>query len=138
MLIPVRCYTCGKVIGNKYDGPGGFRDLVDNHGMTMNDALNKLQIRKYCCRRILMCHVNTYETALAYLDATPNPVELAEMRAVQRERNAQYYAPPPTPVAGPAFEPYSIRYESTAPEPDTVDAGDTDDLEALFAQMTLS
>ena len=43
----------------------------------MNDALNQLGLHKYCCRKILMCHVNTIDTALKYSDPVPDPRELS-------------------------------------------------------------
>lgn len=89
MLIPVRCYTCGKVVGNKYND---YLRLVESHRVALNPssekdgtpksvveqsefaiqsgditlahrtpegkALDDLKLKRYCCRRMLLTHVD--------------------------------------------------------------------------------
>lgn len=81
MIIPIRCYTCGKPVGNKweayqelvktYKNPKKFPDIVD-HGefhiqaggiskgkkTPEGKALDILGLKRYCCRRMLLTHVN--------------------------------------------------------------------------------
>lgn len=57
MLIPVRCFTCNKVTGNKWEA---YRKLLSN-GIAAGDALTKLGLTRYCCRRILLTHVDMLE-----------------------------------------------------------------------------
>lgn len=52
MLPPVRC-TCLAVIGNKYND---LQDLLAT-GISQEDALNMLNIKRYCCRQALMSPV---------------------------------------------------------------------------------
>ena len=54
MIIPVRCFTCGKVIGNKWQK---FLDIIVQH-KTPLQAFQELKIERYCCRRMLLTHVN--------------------------------------------------------------------------------
>ncbi|KAK4598213.1 hypothetical protein RGQ29_015619 [Quercus rubra] len=54
MIIPVRCFTCGKVIGNKWDM---YLDLLQSD-YSEGDALDGLGLVRYCCRRMLMTHVD--------------------------------------------------------------------------------
>ena len=61
MLIPVRCFTCNKVIGNKWDP---YCKLCES--MPEKDALDKLGLTRYCCRRMLLSHVNVIDQLLEY------------------------------------------------------------------------
>ena len=63
MIIPVRCFTCGKVIGNKYDK---YLDMLNKEGYGEGDALDALELRRYCCRRMVLTHVDLIEKLLNY------------------------------------------------------------------------
>ena len=49
MIIPVRCFTCGKVIGNKWET---YLNLLQTD-FSEGDALDELGLRRYCCRRMV-------------------------------------------------------------------------------------
>ncbi|KAJ8949732.1 hypothetical protein NQ318_005053 [Aromia moschata] len=57
MIIPVRCFTCGKVIGNKWEAYLGLLQAEYTEG----DALDALGLKRYCCRRMLLGHVDLIE-----------------------------------------------------------------------------
>lgn len=63
MLIPVRCFTCGKVVGNKYEAYARYllEDAVD-----AGEAMDRLKLKRYCCRRMILTHVDLIEKLLAY------------------------------------------------------------------------
>lgn len=63
MIIPVRCFTCGKVIGNKYDT---YLELMQDENTTDADALSILGLTRYCCRRMLLTHVDLMTRLLNY------------------------------------------------------------------------
>ncbi|KAL5252642.1 hypothetical protein ACHWQZ_G015433 [Mnemiopsis leidyi] len=62
MIIPVRCFTCGKVVGNKYET---YLALLQAD-YPEADVMDKLGLRRYCCRRMLLSHVNLIDKLLNY------------------------------------------------------------------------
>ncbi len=62
MIVPVRCFTCGKVIGNVYDV---YKDRVDQ-GEDPEDVLDDLGIDRYCCRRMLLSHTDLIDEVMQY------------------------------------------------------------------------
>lgn len=76
MLIPVRCFTCGKVIGDKWEA---FQSIVketqirqessddtdDTDGVTETPklvALKALQLNRMCCRRHFLTNLHIVDT----------------------------------------------------------------------------
>jgi DNA-directed RNA polymerase I, II, and III subunit RPABC5 len=62
MLIPVRCYTCGKIIGDKWEH---YNDLL-SQGKTQPQAFEILKLKRYCCKRIIMGHVDVIDILMSY------------------------------------------------------------------------
>ena len=62
MIIPVRCFTCGKVVGHKWDSYLELLKADDSEG----DALDELGLKRYCCRRMVLTHVDLIEKLLNY------------------------------------------------------------------------
>ncbi|TVY49787.1 DNA-directed RNA polymerases I,II,and III subunit [Lachnellula occidentalis] len=60
MIIPVRCFSCGKVIGDLWER---YLKLIDE-GITDGDAMDQLGCKRYCCRRMIMTHVDLIEKLL--------------------------------------------------------------------------
>ena len=54
MIIPVRCFTCGKVVGSAYT------EYVKRVGMGENPkaVLDSLGFERYCCRRMIVSHAD--------------------------------------------------------------------------------
>ncbi len=57
MLIPVRCYTCNKIIGNKYEQYVKLMNDKEVKNGDNSDVFRKLKLRKYCCRRMILGYV---------------------------------------------------------------------------------
>ncbi|MHC1626646.1 MAG: DNA-directed RNA polymerase subunit N [Methanoculleaceae archaeon] len=51
-MIPVRCFTCGKVISAVWEEYLRRRDAGEDPGRILDD----LGISRYCCRRMLLTH----------------------------------------------------------------------------------
>jgi DNA-directed RNA polymerase I, II, and III subunit RPABC5 len=63
MIIPIRCYTCNKVIGNKWET---YVKYIEENGYSNNDAFIKLGLIRYCCRRMFLSHIEILEKILNY------------------------------------------------------------------------
>ncbi|MFB6145419.1 MAG: DNA-directed RNA polymerase subunit N [Candidatus Nanohaloarchaea archaeon] len=57
MQIPVRCLSCGKVIGDKWEE---FQERVED-GEEEAEVLDDLGLEKYCCRTIFLTHVDSID-----------------------------------------------------------------------------
>ena len=57
MIIPVRCFTCGKVVGSAYPEYAKRTAL----GEAPQKVLDDLHLERYCCRRMIISHVNLIE-----------------------------------------------------------------------------
>ena len=60
--IPIRCYSCGKVIGNKWNS---YQNIL-SEGVSSEKALDRLGLKRWCCRRIILGHVELIEKLLKY------------------------------------------------------------------------
>ena len=79
MIIPVRCFTCNNVIGSKYKK---YKELNEKYRTSMDEDIistidnkeefekkiaqgieifNKIGIKRYCCKRHLLTHVDLIE-----------------------------------------------------------------------------
>ena len=75
MIIPVKCFTCGKVLANKYNYYVRevqkkkinkdidvekvqylTKDFIDK--TPEGEVLDQLKLTKYCCRRHMLTHVD--------------------------------------------------------------------------------
>lgn len=54
MILPVRCFTCNKIISNKWNK---YHELT-NLGKKPEIVFKDLNINLYCCKRMFLCHVN--------------------------------------------------------------------------------
>ena len=73
VIIPVRCFTCGKIIGDAFEEYKkryeDYKKAVDNGEKpkeTPKKILDDLGIDRYCCRRMILTHVNLLEEAAPY------------------------------------------------------------------------
>jgi DNA-directed RNA polymerase subunit N len=62
MMIPIRCYTCGKTIAQFYD------EFIQglNEGKEAKALLDSFGFTRYCCRRMLITHVELIDDILTF------------------------------------------------------------------------
>ena len=58
MMIPIRCFSCNKPIGHLWEK---YVEEVKK-GKKPKDVLDKLGLKKYCCRQIFLGHVDLIDT----------------------------------------------------------------------------
>lgn len=62
MMVPVRCFSCGKVLGGVYET---FLDKVKK-GENAAKALDELGVKRYCCRRMLFTQADLIDDLIKY------------------------------------------------------------------------
>ncbi|CAD8175180.1 unnamed protein product (macronuclear) [Paramecium tetraurelia] len=62
MIIPIRCFTCGKVVGHLWSD---YVQLLQD-GVTTGESLDRLGLERYCCRRMILTHVDLIDKLLNY------------------------------------------------------------------------
>ncbi|MEF8848919.1 MAG: DNA-directed RNA polymerase subunit N [Candidatus Thermoplasmatota archaeon] len=72
-MIPIRCFTCGKVLGDiyeKYKKRAEAYNQAIKEGKkpkeTPKEILDDLGVNRYCCRRMILTHVDLLEEAAPY------------------------------------------------------------------------
>jgi DNA-directed RNA polymerase subunit N (RpoN/RPB10) len=64
MIIPIRCFTCGNLIADKYKK--FIKDVDDlekkndknNQDRNLEEIFAELKLKRYCCRRMLFTQSN--------------------------------------------------------------------------------
>jgi DNA-directed RNA polymerase subunit N len=64
IIIPVRCFSCGSLIGDKWED---FARRV-KEGEDAGKVLDSLGVRRYCCRRMLLSHVEVIDEILKFYE----------------------------------------------------------------------
>jgi DNA-directed RNA polymerase subunit N len=62
MIIPVRCWSCGKPIGHLWEE---FKERVES-GEDKKKVLDEFKLDRYCCRAIFVGHVDLIDTAAKF------------------------------------------------------------------------
>ena len=71
MIIPIRCFTCGKILADKWNYYQREISKGNDKGVSMlnvnaktlqttkeGKVLDKLELKRYCCRRMMISHVD--------------------------------------------------------------------------------
>ncbi|MFN3910120.1 MAG: DNA-directed RNA polymerase subunit N [Candidatus Anstonellaceae archaeon] len=62
MYFPVRCFSCGAPIAQLWEE---YQNRL-NKGEKPADILNDLKVRRICCRRMFLSHVEVSEELIKY------------------------------------------------------------------------
>jgi len=62
MIIPIRCFTCGKPIAHLWEE---YTERTEK-GQNPEEVLDDLGLERYCCRRMLLTQVDIIDNLLLY------------------------------------------------------------------------
>jgi len=65
MLVPVRCFTCGNLIADKFED---YNNRLRT-GEEPAKILDSMGITRYCCRRMLLTSVETIQQIIPFYEA---------------------------------------------------------------------
>tara|TARA_B110000263_G_scaffold18617_1_gene14814 strand:+ start:243 stop:479 length:237 start_codon:yes stop_codon:yes gene_type:complete len=65
VLVPVRCFTCGKLVADKYSD---YQNKIKT-GEEPKKVLDELGMDRYCCRRMLLTTVETIQQVIPFYEA---------------------------------------------------------------------
>jgi DNA-directed RNA polymerase subunit N (RpoN/RPB10) len=77
MIVPIKCFTCGKVLADKYlYYTQRVNEIKTSRGLDVNDVIymtknnikktpegevmDELRLNKICCRRHMLTHIDIY------------------------------------------------------------------------------
>jgi len=63
MIVPIRCFSCGQLVADQYEQ---YLKLIKEENKTPEQALDTLGIKKYCCRRMFLSHVEAIDEIMKY------------------------------------------------------------------------
>jgi len=65
MLVPIRCFTCGGLIADKFED---FQNRVKS-GKNSAEVLDLLGVKRYCCRRMFLTTLETIQQIVPFYEA---------------------------------------------------------------------
>lgn len=61
MIIPIRCFSCGAVIADKYEE---FKEGIKKEDS--KKVLDSLGVKRYCCRRMLISQADFIDEVIQF------------------------------------------------------------------------
>jgi DNA-directed RNA polymerase subunit N len=65
MIIPIRCYACGKPVAHLWEQ---YKERVAK-GENRKEVLDELGLGRYCCRALFLGHLDLVDTAAEFKKA---------------------------------------------------------------------
>ena len=72
MIIPVRCFTCGRVIASDYIAFVNKVNLIretekrEPTPEEIEKIFDEIGVKRYCCRRMILSHVDLIDDTMAF------------------------------------------------------------------------
>jgi DNA-directed RNA polymerase subunit N len=66
MIIPVRCFSCGGVIGDKYEE---FKRRIKTEDP--KEVMDSMGVKRYCCRRMLLSQADFIDEVIKFDEVGP-------------------------------------------------------------------
>lgn len=68
MIIPIRCFTCNKVIAQYWKR---YQEVLEKFPSSTQEKITEelekaLNLRRYCCKRMIVCHVEIIDQLLKF------------------------------------------------------------------------
>jgi DNA-directed RNA polymerase subunit N len=64
MIIPIRCFTCGNLVADKWEEFARRAKMGEKPGSILDD----LGLKRYCCRRMFIGHVDAIDELLKFAE----------------------------------------------------------------------
>ena len=62
MIIPIRCFSCGKPVGHLWEK---FKEKVEK-GEDRKKTMDELGLERYCCRALFLGHIDLIDRAAEF------------------------------------------------------------------------
>ena len=62
MIIPIRCFTCGKVVANLWK----IYNTLKEKGMSSEEIFKKMRVHRYCCKRMFIANVDLIDKIIKH------------------------------------------------------------------------
>ncbi len=62
MLIPIRCFTCGTLVADKWEE---YQQLKEQD-IAPDEIFKRLDLDRFCCKRMLIAHVDLVDDVLKF------------------------------------------------------------------------
>ena len=72
MIIPIRCFTCGQLLADKWEK---FKEKTKK-GELAGKVLDDLGLKRYCCRRMILTHIEIIDDILKFYDRQNSDFEI--------------------------------------------------------------
>ncbi|KAI4955444.1 DNA-directed RNA polymerase II subunit L [Alternaria rosae] len=82
MIVPIRCFSCGKVTGDLWEK---YMTIL-SEGKEEAEALDEIGLQRYCCRRMILTHVDLIEKLLKYVPAADADKVLRRQKKEEERR----------------------------------------------------